>query len=170
MFKKNQTGFTLIELLIGVTLSAMLMTGIVVFVSSSLSSNVAIKNTLEQSSKNGTFEAKLTQLLGNVSGSGVYATGASFGPRYLTGIFLRTGGSNLPITFLGLTTATGYCDSSSGTASETGTVMKLALRQLVLPSFQNSPPYTLSNSGNIVYFGNVAIIGNTYPGDTLTAS
>lgn len=170
MLQKNQTGFTLIELLIGVTLSALLMTGIVVFVSSSLSSNVAVKNTLEESSKNGVFEERLTEALGNVSGSGIYASGTSFTPKYLTGIFLHTGDSNLPITFLGLTTETGYCDSSSGTASETGTVMKLALRQFVVPSFQNIPPYTLSASGNNVYSGSTIIIGNTYPGDTLAAS
>lgn len=167
---KNHPGFTLIELLIAVTLSAMLMTGIVVFVSSSLGSNMSVKNTLEESSKNGVFEEKLTEMLGNVSGSGIYATGSSFGPRYLTGIFLHTGGSDLPITFLGLTTATGYCDSSSGTATETGTVMKLVLRQFVVPSFQNSPPYTLSASGNAVYSGGVIIVGSTYPGDTLVAS
>lgn len=45
---KKRSGFTLIELLIGVTLSAILMTGIVVFVSSSLGSNMAVKNTLER--------------------------------------------------------------------------------------------------------------------------
>ncbi len=45
---KNTSGFTLIELLIAVTLSAILMTGIVVFVGSSLGSNMETKRTLEE--------------------------------------------------------------------------------------------------------------------------
>lgn len=170
MITKDSSGFTLIELLIAVMLSAILMTGIVVFVSSSLGSNVAIKNTLEERSKNDLFEERLTESLGNMVGSGVYLTGASFAGGYMTGVFLKTGGANLPITFLGLTTETGYCDTSSGTASETGTVMKLALRQFALPALENSPPYTLSGMSNAVYSGGVMIIGNTYPGATLTAS
>lgn len=93
-------GFTLIELLLGVTLSAILMTGIVVFVSSSLGSNVAIKKTLEDGNRNGNFEQRLTEALGNVTWSGVYATGAVFVNDYSTGVFLATGGPNLPITFL----------------------------------------------------------------------
>ena len=45
---KNTSGFTLIELLIAVTLSAILMTGIVIFVGSSLGSNMETKRTLEE--------------------------------------------------------------------------------------------------------------------------
>ena len=75
----NIRAFTLIELLIGVTLSAILMSGIVVFVSSSLGSNVAIKNTLEQGNKNDAFDRRLREVLGNTTGSGIFASGASFG-------------------------------------------------------------------------------------------
>lgn len=167
---KNQSAFTLIELLIGVTISAILMTGIIVFVWSSLGSSMTIRNTLEESGKNELFDQRLTQTVGNVTGSGVYATGSNFWGGYLTGIFLRTDGSNLPITFLGLTTETGYCDSLSGTATATGTVLKLALRQFVLPSLGNSPPYTLSATGNMVYSGSDIIIGNISPWDELTSS
>jgi prepilin-type N-terminal cleavage/methylation domain-containing protein len=58
----KQGGFTLIELLLGITLSAILMTGIVIFVSSSLGSNMAIKKTLKDGSKNEEFEQKLTEV------------------------------------------------------------------------------------------------------------
>jgi len=141
------SGFTLIELLLGVTLSAILMTGIVIFVSSSVGSNMATKQALEDGNKNGNFEQRLTEALGNITGSGIYATGDSFGGEYSTGMFLATGGPNLPVTFLGLKTQTGYCDSSSETASETGTAMRLVLRQFAVPTVENAAPdYTLSFS------------------------
>ncbi|HBB27313.1 TPA: hypothetical protein DCZ36_02340 [Candidatus Gracilibacteria bacterium] len=167
-FKKG--GFTLIELLIGITLSAILMTSIIVFVSSSLGSNMATKKTLEEGNKNESFEQKLTEVFGNITGSGIYATESSFGGEYLTGAFLATLGPNLPITFLGLRTLTGYCDSYSGTASETGAVMKLAIRQFTVPTIQNTTNYTLSFTGNAVFSGTTRIIGTLYPGNIITHS
>ena len=89
MSTKNRFGFTLIELLLGVTLSAILMTGIIVFVSSSLGSNIATKRTLEEGNKNSEFEQRLTEVVGNIGENGIYATGSSFG-NYLTGIFLSS--------------------------------------------------------------------------------
>lgn len=65
----SKSGFTLIELLLAVTLSAILMTGIVVFVSSSLGSNMATKKVLEEGNGNEQFEQHLTEALGNVTGS-----------------------------------------------------------------------------------------------------
>ncbi|MDD5377348.1 MAG: prepilin-type N-terminal cleavage/methylation domain-containing protein [Candidatus Gracilibacteria bacterium] len=167
----SKSGFTLIELLLAVTLSAILMTGIVVFVSSSLGSNMATKKVLEEGNGNEQFEQHLTEALGNVTGSGLYATGTTFIGEYLTGIFLETGGPNPPITFLGLRTQTGYCDSYSGTASETGTVLRLVLRQFSVPIEQNNAPgYTLSSSGNSIFSGATRIIGTGYPGNALTNS
>ena len=75
---EKRDGFTLIELLLSITLSAILMTGIVVFVSSSLGSNMAIKKTLEESNGNERFNQRLTEVFGNITGSGIYATGSSF--------------------------------------------------------------------------------------------
>lgn len=143
----KREGFTLVELLFAVTLSAVLMAGIVVFVSGSLGSNVATRKLLEDGNKNASFEQRFTEVLGNIAGNGVYATGAAFGGGYSTGIFLATEGSHLPITFLGIKTQTGYCDSYSGTASETGTVLRLVLRQFAVPVEQNGTPgYVLSSS------------------------
>lgn len=164
--------FTLIELLIGVTLSAILMTGIVVFVGSSLGSNMAIKKVLEEGNKNRDFEQRFTEVLGNITGSGLYTTGATFSGGYLTGVFLATLWPNLPITFLGLQTQTGYCDSYSGTASETGTIMKLVVRQLTVPIAQNTANgYTLSYTGNTIFSWTTStgtrIIGTGYPGNIL---
>lgn len=177
MYQETQMkrAFTLIELLIGVTLSAILMTGIVVFVSSSLGSNMATKKVLEEGNKNEGFEQKLSEILGNIMGSGVYATGSTFnGGNYLTGIFLSTGGPNLPITFLGLQTQTGYCDSYSGTTTDTETILRLALRQFTMPIVQNTTTYTLSLTENSIFSGTTAtgtrIIGTGYPGNTLTNS
>ena len=166
----SHRGFTLIELLLGVTLSALLMTGIVVFVSSSLGSTMSTKNMLEEGNKNTNFEQHLIETLGNTTGSGFYMTGANFGGEYSTGIFLATSGPNTPITFLGLRTQTGYCDSYSGTASETGTILKLSLRQFTIPTVQNPTSYTLSLTGNAVYSGVNRIIGTGYPGNILTSS
>lgn len=73
----------------------------------------------------------------------------------------------MPITFIGLKTATGYCDSYSGTESETGTVMKLAMRQFIVPTVQNSTSYTLSLTGNSIFSGTTRIIGTGYPGSDL---
>ncbi|PJC56623.1 hypothetical protein CO024_02100, partial [Candidatus Gracilibacteria bacterium CG_4_9_14_0_2_um_filter_38_7] len=162
-----RSGFTLIEVLLAITLSAILMTGIVIFVSSSLGSNMATKKILEDGNKNEKFEQYLTQTLGNITGSGFYATGSIFGD-YLTGIFLSTGSPNLPITFLGLKTETGYCDSYEGTADATGTILKLAIRQFAVPTEQsNVPGYTLSSTGNSISFGTNRIIGTGYPGNSL---
>lgn len=136
---------------------------------------MTIKKSLEEGNKNEGFEQRLMEALGNTTGSGIYATGASFGGEYLTGIFLATDGSNLPITFLGLRTQTGYCDNYSGTASETGTIMRLALRQFTAPTIQDSVGiYTLSFTGNVVFSGTTStgtrIIGTLYPGNILSAS
>lgn len=155
----SHRGFTLIELLIGVTLSAILMTGIVVFVSSSLGSTMSTKNILEEGNKNENFEQRLIETLSNTTGSGFYMTGVNFGGEYSTGIFLATSGPNLPITFLGLRTQTGFCDSYSGTATETGTIFKLTLRQFIIPTVQNPTSYTLSLTGNAVFSGSNRIIG-----------
>ncbi|MDD2891410.1 MAG: prepilin-type N-terminal cleavage/methylation domain-containing protein [Candidatus Gracilibacteria bacterium] len=161
----KQKGFTLIEILLAITLSSILMTGIVVFVSSSLGSNITTKRILEDGNKNEKIEQHLMQTLGNVST--LYVTGASFG-EYLTGTFLGTKSSNLPITFLGLRTETGYCDSYSGTADAPETVLKLAIRQFAVPTEQNNVPgYTLSSTGNSISFGTNRIIGTGYPGNDL---
>ena len=85
MFTKNQKletrnhpAFTLIELLIGVTLSAILMTGIIVFVSSSLGSNMNTKNILEEGNKNEEFNQNLAEVVGNIGTNGIYKTGSIF--------------------------------------------------------------------------------------------
>lgn len=166
----SKNGFTLIELLIGVTFSAILMASIIVFVGSSLGSNMTTKKILEERSGNEKFEQRLTEALGNITGSGFYATGSAFNGKYLTGILIATEKSNLPMTFLGLKTQTGYCDSYSGTASETGTVLRLALRQFITPTVQNTTGYTLSLTGNAIYSGTTRIIGTGYPGNALTNS
>lgn len=167
---EKRDGFTLIELLLSITLSAILMTGIVVFVSSSLGSNMAIKKTLEESNGNERFNQRLTEVFGNITGSGIYATGSSFWEWYLTGAFIATWGSNLPIAFFGLSTAKGYCDDYGETASETGTVMKLAIRQFVTPAVQNNTSYILSFTGNSVFSGTNRIVGTGYPGNDLDES
>jgi len=126
---------------------------------------MATKKILEDGNKNEKFEQRLTQALGNVGA--FYTTGTIFGD-YLTGIFLSTESPNLPITFLGLQTQTGYCDSYRETADATGTVLKLAIRQFAVPTEQNNDPtYTLSSTGNSVFSGETRIIGTGYPGNSL---
>lgn len=51
---------------------------------------MATKKTLEEGNKNESFEQKLTEVFGNITGSGIYATESSFGGEYLTGAFLAT--------------------------------------------------------------------------------
>lgn len=87
----------------------------------------------------------------------------------MTGIFLQASGG-LPITFLGLKTATGYCDSFSGSASETGTVMKLTAKSFAVPTSSDTPPYTLSSNGHAVFSGGIRIVGTGYPGNALELS
>ena len=146
-FIKPIAGFTLIELLISVSISAILMTGILIFVSSSLGSNAATKQSLEKSSTNAVFERTLLQTVADANG--IYASGSSFSP-YLTGLIFQTRSPNLPATFVGIKTETGYCDSFSGSATESGTVQKLVVRQFVVPTVQNNSSYTLSSSGNVI--------------------
>lgn len=102
------------------------------------------KTILEEGNRNEEFTRRLTQTMGNITGSGIYATGASFGGNYLTGVILSTQGSHPPISFLGMKSETGYCNDSD-------TVFKLALRQVTAPFVENGSSYVLSSSGNSVY-------------------
>lgn len=71
---------------------------------------------------------------------------------------------------MGLKTATGYCDSFSGSASETGTIMKLVVKAFAVPPSPDISPYILSSNGHTVFSGSVPIVGTGYPGDTPEAS
>lgn len=74
----SHRGFTLIELLIAISISAILMTGIIVFVSSSLTPTIKTQKTLEEGNKNGAFESAFRSAFADLTGSGVYATGSNF--------------------------------------------------------------------------------------------
>ena len=67
-------------------------------------------------------------------------------------------------------TETGFCDSYTGAASETGTVQKLVLREFIVPQIQNTTSYTLSLTGNSIFSGSSRIVGTGYPGNILTNS
>jgi prepilin-type N-terminal cleavage/methylation domain-containing protein len=161
-------GFTLIELLIGITLSAILMTGVLVFVSNSLGSNLENRQRLEESNKNESFEQHLRDILADANGASIYASGTAFWSSYGTGVFLATPNNSFPITFFGLKTQTGYCDSYSGAESETGAITRLSLRQFSVPKIENNAPgYILSNTGNSVYSGSTLIVWTQFRGSDL---
>ena len=164
MHLKNH-GFTLIEVLLSVTIAAVLMTGILVFVSSSLGSQHTTEQILQSHNTNNAFEQALGHILGNTTT--IYTSGNTFGGLYLTGIIVGTTSSEAPVAYIGLVTATGYCDDYSGSASETGTVQKLVIRKITVPSVQNTGSYTVSLTGSCIYSGDTCIIGTSYPGDTL---
>ncbi|MBP8017116.1 prepilin-type N-terminal cleavage/methylation domain-containing protein, partial [Candidatus Gracilibacteria bacterium] len=168
--KSKLYAFSLIELIIAVSISSLLMLSIMIFTGNSIKESVKNEYILTQDNNNLEFEQKILDIISNTSQ--IYYSGSIFG-EYLTGIFLKSNSSNLPITFIGLKTFTGYCDVFSGTENATGTVQKLFIKEFILPDFiQNQANigginYTLSHTGNIIYSGSEIIIGTGYPGDNL---
>lgn len=74
---RKTRGFTLVEVLLSVTIAAMLMTGVLAFVSSSLGSQNAIQKKLSSHTANNSFEEDLSQTLGDVTK--IYTSGSTLG-------------------------------------------------------------------------------------------
>jgi prepilin-type N-terminal cleavage/methylation domain-containing protein len=165
-FRKKSPGFTLVELLIAVTISAFLFVGILVFVSSSMRQSITQEKILKNLTQKWDFSDSLYETLGKskkIVWSGSIGNGS--------GILLRTNDSKSIFTLLSSESFTGLCDSFSGTANASGTGMRLSIKKFIPASTHTTWwPYTLSQSGNMIYSGGVWVIGTGHPGDTLTFS
>lgn len=165
---KDSRGFTLIEILIAITISAFLMTGVLVFVTNSIERGFSNKKMVESQGDMMNFNAHLSDVLGTVASSGLLATVGTVGNNYGSGMFLKMDHGSDAIAFIGLKTATGYCDALSSTTDDPGIVQKLAIRTFSTQKLQNVPPYTINLPENAIYSGSVRIIGTGYPGNTLS--
>ncbi|MDD2565930.1 MAG: prepilin-type N-terminal cleavage/methylation domain-containing protein [Candidatus Gracilibacteria bacterium] len=174
---KNKTlkinfGFTLVELLIAVTLSALLMTSVMIFTGANIRNSKKNEKILSNSNKNYSFETKLLEVTGNIDTNGIYNSGSSFG-SYSSGIFLSTKGPNLPITFIGIKTFTGFCDSFSGSASATGTINRLVIKEMLSEnnSHSGTTNYYINRDKNSIYTsGSILAVGTGLKGNSLSSS
>ncbi len=168
--KSKLYAFSLIELIIAVSISSLLMLSIMIFTWNSIKESVKNEYILTQDNNNLEFEQKILDIISNTSQ--IYYSWSIFW-EYLTWIFLKSNSSNLPITFIGLKTFTGYCDVFSWTENATWTVQKLFIKEFILPDFiQNQANiwwinYTLSHTWNIIYSWSEIIIWTWYPWDNL---
>lgn len=149
---KNNFWFTLVELLIAVTLSALLMTSVMVFVWTNIRNSKKNEKILSNSNKNSNFETKLLESIENIDSNWIYNSGSAYF-NYSTWIFLSTKWPNLPITFIGVESFTGFCDSFSWSANATWTINKLVIKEMVWENYIHSWTinYRIDTDKNSIY-------------------
>lgn len=154
---KTKFGFTLVELLIAVSISAIVMTSITIFVSSIIRNNAKNEKIINNEAKNITFENKLLSLLDNSNLKLIYS-GSSFGWNYFTWYFLSWENPNYPLTFIWIKSFTGYCDSYTWTSDDPWIVNKLIIKNIAYPTKLTDSPYELKIKENKIYNGLIQII------------
>lgn len=144
--------FTLVELLIAVTLSALLMTSVMIFTWANIRNSKKNEKILSNSNKNYSFETKLLEVTGNIDTNWIYNSWSSFW-SYSSWIFLSTKWPNLPITFIGIKTFTGFCDSFSWSASATWTINRLVIKEMLSENNSHSwtTNYYINRDKNSIY-------------------
>ncbi len=164
----SSKGFTLIEILIAVTISTLLMVSVMVFIWSSLKSNTKSQKILVSLNSNSDFEQKLLDMVNTISWSWVMMSWSLFS-NYGNSIFLSTSNPWSPIAFIWIKTSTGYCDAYWTSATQTWTVQKLILKEL-LPanSHQTSWWYSIDWGNSSVIQGWIRVIWTWNAWDSIT--
>lgn len=134
---RNVRAFTLAELLIGVTVSAIIMVGVSVFVGSGIENAFKIRKGMDDNRASADFDAALGQL---VSQGGELLFSGAFDAPYGSGVLLKNANRPIPLAILTVKTATGICDAYSGTTDDPGIASRLAIIETFAPSgVQNAP-------------------------------
>lgn len=142
--------FTLIELLIAVTISALIMTSVLIFTWDMIRGSLSSQKLLNNQNSNAVFDNKLQEVLNNIWSWAIFNSWASFWD-YGTGIILYTNW-NSPLTYIGTKTFTGYCDSAWLTASATWVVEKLIIKEIIWKSSHTTTTnYIINTSKNSIY-------------------
>lgn len=164
--------FTLIELLIAVTISALIMTSVLMFTWDMIRSSLKSEKILKNQNNNVVFEDKISEILNNISSGSIIASWSSFG-NYETWIILYNKWTKNPLIYFWTRTFTWYCDSVWQGASATWTIRKLIIKELIPQNTHKSTIswdyYIDSNKNSIYYTWWIIIIGNEVAWDTLWA-
>jgi len=165
--------FTLIEILIAVSISAILMISLTIFISSAVKNSLKNEKLLQNETKNVLFENELIKLTSSPKLQ-LINSGANFEWDYLTWYFFKAEAPSLPITFVWIKSFTGYCDAFSGITDDSWEVNKLVIKQIAYPTNLFEPSnwwYTIDFTGNTISdSSNNIIIWTWYPWNTLNTT
>lgn len=125
----KKKAFTLIELLIAVTISALIMTSILIFTWNMIHWSLKSQKILENQNNNMAFDNKFNEIINDVFSGSMVISWSTFGD-YNTWIVLKTNLEWTPLVFLWLKTFSWYCDSYWQTASDSWIVQKLVIKWL----------------------------------------
>lgn len=155
----RHSGFTLAELLVGVTVSAIIMTAVTVFVGSGIENAFRIRKGMSENQASAAFDARLSEIStfgGELAYSGV------FDAPYGSGIVLRNSDRPIPLAVIATESFTGLCDAFSGTADDPGPLTRLSIRETYLAgNVQNAAPYSIDHTGASVRDASSAIAVGT---------
>jgi hypothetical protein len=115
---KNSRAFTFAELLIGVTVSAIIMTGVTVFVGSGIENSFKIRKGIEENSASAEFDTAIGKM---ASFGGELLYSGSFDAPYGSGVVFKNVRRSSPLAVLATKSVTGVCDAYSGTTDLPGT-------------------------------------------------
>ena len=107
---RNARAFTFAELLIGITVSAIIMTGVAVFVGSGIDNAFKIRKGVEQNAASSDFDGAVGKM--SAFGGKLLFNG-KFDAPYGSGIMLENEGRPIPLALLATKSVTGVCDAYS---------------------------------------------------------
>lgn len=111
--QRSSRAFTLVELLIGVTVSAIIMVGVAIFVGSGIENSFKIQKGISENQNSHTFDSALGEL---VAFGGELAYSGTFDAPYKSGAVFISRKSPIPIWTLVTKSVTGVCDAYSETS------------------------------------------------------
>jgi len=146
--------FTLIELLIAVTISALIMTSVLIFTWDMIRSSLKSEKILKNQNNSAIFENKLSEVLNNISSGSIIGSWSSFG-NYETWIILYNKWAQNLLIYIWTKTFTWYCDSLWQSTSATWTIRKLIIKELVWANSHKSSiswDYYIDSNKNSIYY------------------
>ncbi|MDQ1343958.1 MAG: hypothetical protein QG650_678 [Patescibacteria group bacterium] len=157
--KTSHAAFTLVELLIGVTVSAIIMAGVSVFMGSGIESAFKIRKGIEDNRASGDFDAALGKF---VAFGGELLYSGSFSAPFGSGIVLKNANRPIPLGILAVETITGVCDAYSGTSDDPGIATKLSIIETYAPNgIENAAGLTVDHTGHVVRNASDAVVLGT---------
>ncbi len=155
---RSAFAFTLAELLIGVTVSAIVMVGVTVFVGSGIENAFKIQKGVSENRGSHEFDSALEAL---VAFGGKLSYSGTFSAPYGTGITLFSSQSPIPLSTISMKSVTGVCDAYSETSDHPGMgtalVVMESYRTNAAPSsgglFADTLGHVVRNGGGTVVIG-----------------
>lgn len=160
---RNISAFTLAELLIGVTVSAIVMVGVAIFVGSGIENSFRIQKGMLENRNSHEFDSALETL---AAFGGRLAYSGTLSSPYGSGAVFLNSDSPVPIWTLATLSVTGVCDAYSETSDDPGTGTALSIFQ----SYRtDAPPSSaglwVDTAGHVIRDGGgTVVIGTGTPG------